>query len=63
MKTRLKTHLWVMEMTQRELSRKSGVNETAVSFAANLGIANDRTKQKIAEALGVDQNELFNKEG
>ena len=47
-------------MTQKRLAEKSGVDQVTISFIENqLSNPMDKTKQKLARALGVDQEVLF----
>ena len=63
MTTRLKIQLWTMGMRQRDLADLTGLSETTISNAVIRDKASRETQVKISEALGVDQSELFNKEG
>jgi len=47
-------------MTQKQLAEKSGVSQVTISFIENqLSNPMDLTKQKLAQALAVNPEELF----
>jgi len=47
-------------MTQKELSKASGVSQVTISFLENeLSEPMDLTKKKLADALGTTPEELF----
>jgi len=49
-----------MKMLQKELSKISGVSQVTISFIENgLSEPMELTKQRLAEALGVDLQTLF----
>jgi len=49
-----------MKMPQKELSKISGISQVQISFIENgLSEPMELTKQRLAEALGVDLQTLF----
>ena len=58
--TRLKIRILEEGLTQREVSRRSGIDEAILSLISNGKYLPDRLQRvKIAEAMGKPEGELF----
>jgi transcriptional regulator with XRE-family HTH domain len=58
--TKLRETMLIEEITQQELAEKTGLNRTVISqLCVGRLIPRKEERQKIAEALGKDENALF----
>lgn len=57
--TKLKRHLVRTSMTQRELSRRTGLHSELISKLVRWGAGSDQAKEKVCEALDTPISELF----
>jgi len=58
--TKLKVEIWKSGLTQKSIAKKARINEGILSQIANGKLLPDkRQRQRIAVALGVHQEDLF----
>ncbi len=56
----IKAHMMMKGVTNRAIAKKAGVSETWVSLVINGHGKSERIRQIIAEALGMDPEDLWN---
>lgn len=58
-KNRLRFFLWVNDWKQVDLAEKAGISQATLSNAIARNKATAETRAAIAEALGVEEREIF----